>query len=78
MKYEFTYVDFIPKDATASTRFLGLFQWGCRGIGFGEVTLTTEGIDSEGMSTEFLVEMFRFYVKNNQSGMEQSGSSVGP
>lgn len=70
MKYDFVYVDFIPKSEKSTDKFLGLFQWGVRGIGFGEVTLVKDEdsykIDPEQMDDEFLIEMFRFFVENSK------------
>ena len=70
MKYEFVYVDFVPKNEESTDRFLGIFQWGAKGIGFGEITLLKDEdgykIDSEHMSDAFLVEMFRFFVENSK------------
>jgi hypothetical protein len=73
---EFLWVQFIPTSRPDS-KFCGTFQWGARGVGFGEVAITREidsveentytyTIDSEMMSREFVKNMIAYFVDNAQ------------
>ena len=66
--YEFTYV--VPEKVRDKSQPGIIFNWGCKKIGFGQVAILTREdkiiIDSEGMSKEFMKEMFAYLVDNSK------------
>jgi len=62
--YEFTYVEMgeVRKESQPGI----IFNWGCKKIGFGQITIVTHEdglyIDDECMSKEFIKEMFNYYI----------------
>jgi len=63
--YEFLYVSMSEVSKHAQPGII--FDWGCKKVGFGQITIVTdeEGklrIDDECMSKKFIKEMFSFYI----------------
>lgn len=65
---EFGYVDFYPV-CNNPYNVVGYFEWGAKGVGFGEMTLYkmedgTHEIDSEHESRDFVRQMMNYFVDN--------------
>jgi hypothetical protein len=73
---EFVYVEFEPRTQIIdkygewNPNFLGIFRWGARGVGFGEIAVykMSEGktwMDSEHMGKRFIKQMMNFFVEQS-------------
>ena len=71
---EFEYVVFTPKTPESSTRYLGTFEWGAKGIGFGVIDIVQDGdktmFNTERMSKSFVKQMLNYWVENSKLDLD--------
>jgi len=90
---EFVYVTFEPyrpiedpEKGTWNPNYLGVFRWGAKGIGFGEVNMarmseTEPGcdriyFDAEYESKDFLKQMFNYFVEQSVTDTDNPNNEI--